>query len=112
MEVRLSNMVAAKGIKTFHSECIKLIASYSHQRCCSDIVRPSWNGQDGPAIHTLTMRRVINDVHLQIQTSKGEVIITNDGATILKSIQALHPAAKMVSIVFLRFLDVIHHVQI
>lgn len=33
---------------------------------------------------------------LQIQTSKGEVIITNDGATILKSIQALHPAAKMV----------------
>lgn len=35
-------------------------------------------------------------VHYQIQTSKGEVIITNDGATILKSIQALHPAAKMV----------------
>jgi hypothetical protein len=33
----------------------------------------------------------------QIQTSKGEVIITNDGATILKSIQALHPAAKMAS---------------
>lgn len=30
-----------------------------------------------------------------IQTAKGEVIITNDGATILKSIQALHPAAKM-----------------
>jgi chaperonin GroEL (HSP60 family) len=25
------------------------------------------------------------------------VIITNDGATILKSIQALHPAAKMAS---------------
>lgn len=33
----------------------------------------------------------------QIQTSKGEVIVTNDGATILKSIQALHPAAKMAS---------------
>ncbi|THH10793.1 hypothetical protein EW145_g1072 [Phellinidium pouzarii] len=30
-----------------------------------------------------------------IQNPKGEVIITNDGATILKSIQALHPAAKM-----------------
>ncbi|KAL5532639.1 CCT4 [Sanghuangporus sanghuang] len=30
-----------------------------------------------------------------IQTPKGEVLITNDGATILKSIQALHPAAKM-----------------
>ena len=33
----------------------------------------------------------------QIQTSKGEVIVTNDGATILQSIQALHPASKMVS---------------
>lgn len=30
-----------------------------------------------------------------IQTSSGEVIVTNDGATILKSIQAMHPAAKM-----------------
>ncbi|KAF8623503.1 hypothetical protein AX15_006286 [Amanita polypyramis BW_CC] len=30
-----------------------------------------------------------------IQTAKGEVIVTNDGATILKSIQAIHPAAKM-----------------
>ena len=37
------------------------------------------------------------DLYVQIQTSKGEVIITNDGATILKSIQALHPAAKMAS---------------
>ena len=33
----------------------------------------------------------------QIQTSKGEVLVTNDGATILKSIQALHPASKMVN---------------
>jgi hypothetical protein len=33
----------------------------------------------------------------QIQTAKGEVIVTNDGATILKSIQAIHPAAKMAS---------------
>jgi T-complex protein 1 subunit delta len=30
-----------------------------------------------------------------IQTAKGELIVTNDGATILKSIQAIHPAAKM-----------------
>lgn len=37
----------------------------------------------------------------KIQTSKGEVIVTNDGATILKNIQALHPAAKMVRISFL-----------
>jgi T-complex protein 1 subunit delta len=36
---------------------------------------------------------------IKIQTSKGEVIITNDGATILKSVQALHPAAKMASTV-------------
>lgn len=38
----------------------------------------------------------------QIQTPKGELIITNDGATILKSIQALHPAAKMVGDIFSR----------
>jgi T-complex protein 1 subunit delta len=30
-----------------------------------------------------------------IQTSKGEVIITNDGATILKHMAVLHPAAQM-----------------
>ncbi|ESN92117.1 hypothetical protein HELRODRAFT_186162 [Helobdella robusta] len=30
-----------------------------------------------------------------IQTGKGEVTITNDGATILKQMQVLHPAAKM-----------------
>jgi chaperonin GroEL (HSP60 family) len=42
--------------------------------------------------------RLINSSNLQIQTAKGEVIITNDGATILKSIQALHPAAKMASL--------------
>jgi hypothetical protein len=38
----------------------------------------------------------LSNACLQIQTSKGEVIVTNDGATILKSIQALHPASKMV----------------
>ncbi|OBZ69309.1 T-complex protein 1 subunit delta [Grifola frondosa] len=59
MEVRLSNMVAAKAI--------------------SDAVRTSL----GP-----------RGMDKMIQTSKGELIITNDGATILKSIQALHPAAK------------------
>ncbi|KAF8485620.1 chaperonin Cpn60/TCP-1 family [Gautieria morchelliformis] len=60
MEVRLSNMTAAKAI--------------------SDAVRTSL----GP-----------KGMDKMIQTSKGEVIITNDGATILRSIQALHPAAKM-----------------
>jgi phosphatidylserine decarboxylase len=44
-----------------------------------------------PAVHPASER-----VFFKIQTSKGEVIVTNDGATILRSIQALHPAAKMV----------------
>ncbi|KAK2466842.1 hypothetical protein APHAL10511_001100 [Amanita phalloides] len=60
MELRLSNMVAAKAI--------------------SDAVRTSL----GP-----------KGMDKMIQTAKGEVIVTNDGATILKSIQAVHPAAKM-----------------
>ena len=34
---------------------------------------------------------------LQIQNSGGDVTITNDGATILKQMQVLHPAARMVS---------------
>jgi chaperonin GroEL (HSP60 family) len=32
----------------------------------------------------------------QIQTAQGEVVITNDGATILKHMAVLHPAARMV----------------
>ena len=32
----------------------------------------------------------------QIQAAGGDVTITNDGATILKQMQVLHPAAKMV----------------
>jgi len=30
-----------------------------------------------------------------IQNSKGKVLITNDGATILKQIDVVHPTAKM-----------------
>lgn len=37
----------------------------------------------------------------QIQDAKGDVTITNDGATILKQMQVLHPAARMV-----RFFDI------
>ena len=37
----------------------------------------------------------------QIQADRGDVTITNDGATILKQMQVLHPAAKMVNIMFL-----------
>ena len=33
-----------------------------------------------------------------IQDGKGQVLITNDGATILKQIQVVHPTAKMVCI--------------
>ena len=31
-----------------------------------------------------------------IQDSKGEVLITNDGATIMKQMEVIHPTAKMV----------------
>jgi T-complex protein 1 subunit delta len=31
-----------------------------------------------------------------ITTSSGEVVITNDGATILKHMSVMHPAARMV----------------
>ena len=34
---------------------------------------------------------------LQIQTPKGKVLITNDGATILKQMEVIHPTARMVS---------------
>lgn len=34
-----------------------------------------------------------------IQSSDGSVTITNDGATILKQMQVLHPAAKMVNFI-------------
>lgn len=36
--------------------------------------------------------------YLQIQAANGEVTITNDGATILKQMSVIHPAAKMVCI--------------
>ncbi|GAA5843683.1 hypothetical protein JCM9279_000102 [Rhodotorula babjevae] len=60
MEVRLSNMTAAKAV--------------------ADAVRTSL----GP-----------RGMDKMIQTAQGEVIITNDGATILKHMSVLHPAARM-----------------
>ena len=68
----------------------------SHQRRCSNIVRSQGYGQDGILDSFVYAKVDTQRTANQIQTSKGEVIITNDGATILKSIQALHPAAKMV----------------
>lgn len=38
-----------------------------------------------------------------IQASNGEVTITNDGATILKQMNVIHPAAKMVDIALFMF---------
>lgn len=35
-------------------------------------------------------------IFVKIQEAKGDVTITNDGATILKQMKLLHPAAKMV----------------
>ena len=36
-----------------------------------------------------------------IQNGKGQVLITNDGATILKQMDVIHPTAKMVFIKYL-----------
>jgi hypothetical protein len=100
MEVRLSNMTAAKGISFRRVRWLYLLR-------CRFIPQPSamlfghrwdqkawtkWYWRQTFGIEYLHLLTVFN----QIQTSKGEVIITNDGATILRSIQALHPAAKMV----------------
>jgi hypothetical protein len=41
-------------------------------------------------------KAVFEMLSCQMQTSQGEVIITNDGATILKQMSVNHPAAKMV----------------
>lgn len=40
--------------------------------------------------------KLIHLFPLQIQSGNGDVTITNDGATILKQMQVLHPAARMV----------------
>jgi hypothetical protein len=36
----------------------------------------------------------------QIITSNSDVVITNDGATILKQMEVTHPCAKMVCLIF------------
>eukprot|EP00961_Rhodomonas_salina_P273679 3698086-Rhodomonas_salina.1 len=46
-----------------------------------------------PTPPTIEVTKVI----AQIQSGQGEVIITNDGATILKQMSVAHPTAKMVS---------------
>jgi len=39
-----------------------------------------------------------------IQDGKGQVLITNDGATILKQMEVVHPTAKMVLLLLTEFL--------
>lgn len=81
MEVRLSNMTAAKGQShptTAPRELKKLTRVPS---AVADAVRTSL----GP-----------RGMDKMIQTSSGEVVITNDGATILKHMSVMHPAARMV----------------
>ncbi|KAJ3032725.1 T-complex protein 1 subunit delta, partial [Rhizoclosmatium hyalinum] len=68
-EVRNSNIVAAKG---------KFAA------------RPLYSVSD--AVRTSLGPRGMDKM---IQSGNGEVVITNDGATILKQMSVLHPAAKM-----------------
>ena len=42
------------------------------------------------------MEKLIYFFQLKIKGGDGNVTITNDGATILKKMQVLHPVAKMV----------------
>ena len=92
----MSNLTAAKGWTRPCSENLHYIdLGHSDQRCRTDILGSKGNGQNGRLLQRQRFKFISL---LQIQTSGGEVIVTNDGATILKSIQAMHPAAKMVSI--------------
>lgn len=50
-----------------------------------------------PPLDTISCLHIfIRADDIQIQTGTGEVVITNDGATILKHMAVLHPAARMV----------------
>lgn len=72
---------------------------FSCCRCYSNQLGPTRNGQNGnnsPLFrHHIEVNGLMLLDHLQIQAGNGEVTITNDGATILKQMNVLHPAAKM-----------------
>ena len=76
-EVRRSNLSAAKAV--------------------SDAIRTSLGpkGMDKMVCMNLHACDPYNTLTYQIQTSSGEVVITNDGATILKHMAVVHPAARM-----------------
>ncbi|VEL29209.1 unnamed protein product, partial [Protopolystoma xenopodis] len=69
--IRSSNIIAAKGMICFLPDISSAV---------SDAIRTSL----GP-----------RGMDKMIQEAKGDVTITNDGATILKQMKLLHPAAKM-----------------
>ena len=75
-EVRRSNLSAAKAV--------------------SDAIRTSLGpkGMDKMVCMSLHACDPYNTLTYQIQTSSGEVVITNDGATILKHMAVVHPAAR------------------
>lgn len=85
MEVRLSNMTAAKGTlpPSRHPSRTVPRSSPLVVAAVADAVRTSL----GP-----------RGMDKMIQTAQGEVVITNDGATILKHMSVMHPAARMVSL--------------
>lgn len=85
MEVRLSNMTAAKG--TSHPAPFPP----RHEARAHPLSFPLAAVAD--AVRTSLGPRGMDKM---IQTSSGEVVITNDGATILKHMSVMHPAAKMV----------------
>ena len=73
-DVRADNINAAKGTNDPLPPLISNLA-------VADVIRTSL----GP-----------RGMDKMIQDSKGEVLITNDGATILKQMEVVHPTAKMV----------------
>lgn len=94
MEVRLSNMNAAKAV----SDAVRTSLG---PKGMDKMVRPSLpffpRASSSPPADPPPPRWSRG---VQIQTAQGEVVITNDGATILKHMAVLHPAARMVGLSF------------
>ena len=62
----------------------------------ADAVRTSLGPKGMDKMVSGMMWRPATKAESQITTGTGEVVITNDGATILKHMAVLHPAARMV----------------
>ena len=72
-------MTDATGVKNEKAKDIRM-SNIVAARAVADVVRTSL----GP-----------RGMDKMIQGSKGDVLITNDGATILKQMEVIHPTAKM-----------------